>query len=357
MNILCIHCGAHHWFDERLKNGPVSSPCFSYCCHNGKVILKHLPDPPDNLRSLLTAQTTRVKRFRENIHQYNSTLAFTSFTAKEKHDNSTGGGPWVWKSGYTIYHRAGSLSKMQDNPKYAQLYFYDPAEALDYRMNRNKDLNRNIMESLQNILVQTNRYKDLFLHAFKILEHTPSRDLSIRILADPSTDLRHYNLPTLDEIAIILPGNQMDPLNPHDIILHQREGDLQFIHDQHRAYAPLHYVLLFPYGTDGWTYSLPLNANTDTTTNNNETPENEKHITQVQFYSYRLHTRQDEFPILQCGGHLYQQYICNMWVSTDQNHLRWVETHQPQLHVALFSGLEDSVIHGEGDVDCYRLLG
>ena len=38
MNILCIHCGVHHWFDERLKNGPVSSPCFSHCCHNGKVV-------------------------------------------------------------------------------------------------------------------------------------------------------------------------------------------------------------------------------------------------------------------------------------------------------------------------------
>ena len=40
-----------------------------------------------------------------------------------------------------------------------------------------------------------------------------------------------------------------------------------------------------------------------------------------------------------------------MWVSTDQNHLRWVESHQPQLHAALYSGLEDVVGHEEPDVN------
>lgn len=31
----------------------------------------------------------------------------------------------------------------------------------------------------------------------------------------------------------------------------------------HPAYVPLHYVLLFPYGTSGWTYGLPLNHDAD----------------------------------------------------------------------------------------------
>ena len=118
-------------------------------------------------------------------------------------------------------------------------------------------------------------------------------------------------------------------------------------------YAPLHYVLLFPYGTAGWSYGIPLHANADTTSNDDTTnmPPNEKHISQVQYYSSRLHTRQDEFPILQLGGRLFQQYVCDMWVSTDQNHLQWIETHQPQLRAALYSGLEDAAGHGEMDID------
>jgi len=40
-----------------------------------------------------------------------------------------------------------------------------------------------------------------------------------------------------------------------------------------------------------------------------------------------------------------------MWVSTDQNRLRWIETHQPQLRAALYSGLEDAAGHGEMDID------
>ena len=76
-----------------------------------------------------------AKEFRENIRRYNCALAFTSFTAKIKDVNGGGGGPWVWKTGYTIYHQAGTiLPHTENNPRYAQLYFYDPQEALEYRM-------------------------------------------------------------------------------------------------------------------------------------------------------------------------------------------------------------------------------
>ena len=180
------------------------------------------------------------------------------------------------------------------------------------------------------------------------------------MVADPTTDLRRYNAPSVDEIAVIVPGDQTRANDPRNIILHDRQGGLHFIHDHHHAYAPLHYVLLFPFGTPGWTYGLALERNKDNTAlqSDNETaPDNEtdrandKHVSQVQFYSYRLHTRTNEFPIILCGGRLLQQYICDMWVSTDQNRLRWVESHQPQLRAALYSGLEDAVGHGEGDLN------
>jgi hypothetical protein len=120
--------------------------------------MERLPDPPQDLQLLLTAPSPQAKEFREKIRQYNSALAFTSFTAREKNNNSGGRGPWIWKTGYTIYHRAGTLfPNAQEDPTYAQLYFYDPLDALQYRMNRNGNLKRETMEFLQNMLMDTNR--------------------------------------------------------------------------------------------------------------------------------------------------------------------------------------------------------
>ena len=166
MNIICAHCAAHHWLDERITSSSISSPSFSRCCHHGAVRLERLLDPPEQLRSLFTSRSTQAKEFREGIRQYNSALAFTSFTARETNNNSRSGGPWVWKTGYTIYYRLGTLlPNAQNHPMYAQLYFYDPFDALQYRMNRNQNLKRETMEYLQNMLMETNRYKFfLFLY-------------------------------------------------------------------------------------------------------------------------------------------------------------------------------------------------
>jgi hypothetical protein len=112
------------------------------------------------------------------------------------------------------------------------------------------------MDGLQNMLLTFNRYSSMFLHAYEYLEHTESRDFCLRILADPSSDLHRYNAPSVDEIAVIVPGDKTHPVDPQDVVLHRRNGDLHFIHDHHCAYASLHYVLLFPFGTDGWTYHL-----------------------------------------------------------------------------------------------------
>jgi hypothetical protein len=84
MNVQCTLCKALHWLDERLKESLQSVPCFSRCCHHGKVVLPRLPDPPDRLKQLFTDRTSEGREFRGNIRRYNSALAFTSFKANEK---------------------------------------------------------------------------------------------------------------------------------------------------------------------------------------------------------------------------------------------------------------------------------
>ena len=51
------------------------------------------------------------------------------------------------------------------------------------------------------------------------------------------------------QVAAIMPGEGHDQL---DIVIHLRSGAVQHINQNHRSYDPLHYVLLNPYGIDGW---------------------------------------------------------------------------------------------------------
>jgi hypothetical protein len=52
-----------------------------------------------------------------------------------------------------LCHQIGTLlPDGPHRPDFAQLYFYDPAEALDFHMQCNKNLNCDIIQNLQNML-------------------------------------------------------------------------------------------------------------------------------------------------------------------------------------------------------------
>ena len=76
-----------------------------------------------------------------------------------------GGGPYVFKVQGRLYHQAGALIPREGNPPlYAQLYIYDPQEALNLRMNHqaNAALHRGTMGILQEML--HNRHPGVQLH-------------------------------------------------------------------------------------------------------------------------------------------------------------------------------------------------
>ena len=76
-------------------------------------------------------------------------------------------------------------------------------------------------------------------------------------------------------------------------------------------------------------------------------------MSQIQFYSFRLHTRENELPLLHHGGRLFQQYLCDAWVSSDQNRLRWIENNQRTLPATLYSGLEDAFLDSDNALDLH----
>lgn len=68
-----------------------------------------------------------------------------------------------------------------------------------------------------------------------------------------TTDHRRYNLPTSDQITVILTGDGIQVSGARDIIVRLKESNqLMQINKCHPTYLPLHYVLFFPRGELGW---------------------------------------------------------------------------------------------------------
>lgn len=228
MDIECSHCRAYHWLDERLAGSSASHPRFGSCCNQGQVSLPPLAEPPVELRALFDRDTPDALEFRENIRQYNSALAFTSLGVDVDHAINDGGGPRVFGIHGELCHRIGELAVADGRqPSYAQLYIYDPNEALRIHMGRNNALSERTMRKLQTILIQHHRYVTVFQQAHNLLQQYPEdSSVTIHLLADPSCDQHRYNLPTVSEIAAIVPGSGTDGADGRDIVLHRHGGGL-----------------------------------------------------------------------------------------------------------------------------------
>jgi hypothetical protein len=113
------------WIKERstkLNNDPQ----FPLCCENGKVLLPNLPATPQELEVLLTSKDSNAVKFRDQIHMYNSVLAFTSLGAKVDESVTGGRRPYSFRIEGELYHKIGSLCPTErQRPQFAQLYIHD----------------------------------------------------------------------------------------------------------------------------------------------------------------------------------------------------------------------------------------
>ena len=101
-------------------------------------------------------------------------------------------------------------------------------------------------------------------------------------------------------------------------MLSQREGGIKKISELHPSYDPLHYVLLFPRGDDGWHADIPIIRSGI-----------RKRVSQMQFYSYRLQIRNGDW--IQSASRLYQQYIVDQYAKIEQNRLNYLRQNQSTL--------------------------
>lgn len=335
MDSVCRYCQA-----QKFKN---ESP--GLCCKNGKVKLLQLDQPPQALMNYMSGDTPESKHFLKNIRKYNSCFQMTSFGATSVVEQ--GGFPSTFTVQGQIYHKAGSLLPLPDQPpKFLQLYFIgnDQME-IDQRCSYISGTRREIVDNLQKMLQEHN---DLIRTFKAALDRMPTDEYRVIIRADrtpPGEHERRYNAPQVDEVAVVMSS---DNCERRDIIIQRRGESLQRISETHRSYDALQYPLMFPYGEDGYHFNLvQTNPTTGEATN--------KKVSAMDFYSYRLMTRGVDYNHIVNCRQLFQQFVVDMYVKIESERLLYVRLNQRKLRVEEYVHLRDAVAN-DGNVDSLGTL-
>ena len=203
------------------------------------------------------------------------------------------------------------------------------------------------MGKLQDMLNANNPLVPLYKQAYEIMHDSPpelQQNLQMAIFLQQWEDHCRYNLPTVDEVATIIPGTGEEDVDCNrDIVLHYKHGGLCNITHLHPLYAPLHYVPLFPNSDQGWHMQIeiiPLERGNIRS----------KHIPQRCYFAFHLYPRPMQPSDLFKGGRLFQQYVVDAWTSIEDSKLYWYRTHQKEIRSDLYDGLKDAFRH-DPDID------
>jgi hypothetical protein len=213
-------------------------------------------------------------------------------------------------------------------------------------------LNKDTMQSLQMMLHACNPYTNIYQTTMERLQGE-AVELSLRLVNDPRTDLRRYNASIADEVGALMVGGDVDEANARDIVVRLTNGYFQHVSPLHSAYVPLHYVLLFLDGRNGWHDNISLNGfqwDGSGFIQDDDNAVGGKHssarITMLQFYAYILQHCVNEEWILRVGG-LLQQFIGDVYACTKQNRLKFIRENQRQLRCDLYYGFQDALNAGD----------
>ena len=262
----CHHCGALLWPSETSQ----------VCCKNGSLFDKTRPlespltileDPPPDILQLVTKPSHA-----RYLSHYNHSLAMASIGGDFPETNAT------TRLQGKMYHTLGSLAPPApgQRPKFASIYFFDSDHEVEHRqahMSRTP-LQPGILATLQSLLREINPYLSSFKQAIEVFgsrddikivimstaqKKAKQMDVHPGCLSLPQgSEVIHFQAMkifqgTLFQVAAVLPGEGCEEV---DIVLHLREGGIKQISPCHRSYDALSYVLLNPYGRDGWTPGL-----------------------------------------------------------------------------------------------------
>ena len=147
---------------------------------------------------------------------------------------------------------------------------------------------KQVLDKVKNFVKRDNKYYKTFKFAADEMNKDPSKNIIVFSgKGKQKGNANPYNKPSINQICAIVP--EYDPkAQKRDIIAYRHPKKFNGktvptrMDEKSACYDPMHYVLLFPFGADGYTYEI---ENDDVLKND------EKKINATRFYSYRIMDR------------------------------------------------------------------
>ncbi|XP_019150113.1 PREDICTED: uncharacterized protein LOC109146916 [Ipomoea nil] len=306
--------------------------------------------PPKGIYDLFFANTAKSKHFLNNIKTYNNMFCFTSMGGRIDKSINTSGGPPVFHLNGQNFHLMGSLLPTEGKaPHFAQLYIYDTQNEIDNRVNavrpdgENNDIDTEIVKDIQTELDKHNVLVKSFRMAKDELQKNPRAKVKIKLLGKRNTLPRIYNLPQVSEVAALIVGDLDTSIGERDILVETNSGFLKRISELNRAYLPLQYPLLFPYGEDGYREDIHF---TSLKGNGNA---GRQRISPREYFCFRIQTRVSEVSTFLNAKRLFQQFLVDSYTMVWSGRLIYIRTHQKHLRCETYNCLSDALTRGEVD--------
>lgn len=238
-----------------------------------------------------------------------------------------------------MYHALGPLFPQDaGDPKFAQIYIMDPQAQVSHRCEIFEDLDASLLSDLHEWMLTNNSFAQTLQSIGQRVKENPTTEVAIIIKESNGFDRRRYNAPVVEEVAVLLPGD--GECGQRDIIIQMKEGGVRRISSLHPSYDPLHYVLMFPYGDEGWAIGIHHTSITLNQSLNSM-------VTVMEFYSFRLMLRRDSY--IHSFGKLFQQYIVDQYAKMEEQRLMFIRYNQTQLRADLYQGLQNAVSSGDAN--------
>ena len=222
-------------------------------------------------------------------------------------------------------------------PKFAQIYVHDPATQHAIRMENlhlpeglsQKQVKclSNIMKKLQALISEVNPYVKDFLQICEIPdEQIKDGHLVISCKARPEGEHeRRYNAQQCLTEVSILTNSQSG-----DLVLRKRGGGLQFVNDIHPSAQPLHFTLLFPFGTKGYDADK-------------KQVNGVRRVTPREFFVYHTNMRNKDTDFLFRACRLFQEWLCVAFTTMENQRLKFMRNNQKALRADTYKNIREEI--------------
>ncbi|GBP31298.1 hypothetical protein EVAR_31423_1 [Eumeta japonica] len=361
--VLCIHCGALHFPEERVSNR-INRNSFSDCCLHGRILIEP-PKVPNELVRLFLKRHPHSEEFHKKIRNINASFALASFNVEDDRTiNSRGIYSFIVCG--QVYHKMNMVAHPTQNdegvferPLYGQLYFLDPDDAVNERVNH--PLNSGISSSLMELLEYIIRARNGYVQGYRMMrdvEEDINRLSSAQCISPPyvkllfrqpeQADRERYNIPVCNEVCAVFTLNADQSFPDNEMIVHQRNKNIVYLKKIHKRVEPFTYPLFYLAGTDGYSVDLPL-----------QTPYAcRNHLTRLELAQYRLSFRPEcikfsmdatltgrpdlqeiPFNALHFGGRLFQQYLVDTNIRVERDRIQWIKYNQNKILAEQYMGV------------------